>query len=207
MTRRNAFSATIPFGKYKEDFSLAPSFAVPRLVLQGSSYFSAPLATQLAISTTSVVPYSAFDADPVTFTGPTAFLDSATSTTGHWPVGAISGCAFSPDVPGNAAGAAPALNASKNNGHFILGQNFPNPHQGETTVPFTLYFAADVRLVLCDPQGRKVTSTLRKNLSAGRHTIKLNLLGLGLPAGEYSYQMEISTRHGVYQQHKTMQLV
>lgn len=119
----------------------------------------------------------------------------------------VSGCACSPDVPDNSSTSPLSLSAHDNSNHFVLGQNFPTAHRGETTVPFTLYYAADARLNLFDPQGRKVTSTIRRGLSAGRHVIKLNLRGLGLPAGEYTYQLQISTRYGVYQQLKTMKLL
>ena len=85
-----------------------------------------------------------------------------------------------------------------------LGQNYPNPHAGETTVPFTLTATADVRLVILDALGREVTSVLRKGRGTGPQSIALNLAGLGLPPGEYVYRVEATTRTGVYQQSRPM---
>ncbi|GAB3290219.1 hypothetical protein GCM10027511_02480 [Hymenobacter humi] len=89
-------------------------------------------------------------------------------------------------------------------GQFVLGQNYPNPYVGETTVPFTLTNTSDVRLDLFDLAGRKVAGIVRKNQGAGEHTIKLNLGGLGLPPGDYLYQLQVSNSRGVYRQSKLM---
>jgi hypothetical protein len=158
-----------------------------------------------AISPSLPAPFLAFDADPSTFTAPNTFPDSAVPAFSQWPFEAVSGCAYSPEVPTLAA-PSPLSADYLNSGHFSLGQNYPNSHQGETTVPFTLFYAADIHLELLDQKGRKVAGVLRQGASAGRHTIQLNLRGLGLPAGDYTYQMQISTRYGIYQQRKTMTL-
>ncbi|MFC6222731.1 T9SS type A sorting domain-containing protein [Hymenobacter artigasi] len=117
-----------------------------------------------------------------------------------------SGCAVSPDVfspgrhqPDDAPGKTCLADSI-----FVLGQNYPNPHKGETTVPFTLPTNADVRLDLLDHLGRKMASVVRKGRSAGVQNIKLNLAGLGLPAGNYIYQLQVSSRFGTYQQAKQM---
>ena len=89
-------------------------------------------------------------------------------------------------------------------GQFFLEQNYPNPFCGITTVPFVLAGFADVRLDVFDMLGRKVTGVVRNGLGPGPQSIKLNLAGLGLPTGEYSYQLQVSTRHGVYRQRKIM---
>ncbi|MDO7854128.1 T9SS type A sorting domain-containing protein [Hymenobacter convexus] len=118
-----------------------------------------------------------------------------------------SGCAVSPDVPAQAPANGAGLHEGytrENGGQFILDQNYPNPFVGATTVPFTLHTAADVRLDLFDMMGRKVAGVVRKGRSAGAQSIKLNLEGLGLSAGDYSYQLEVTTRHGVYRQRMLM---
>ncbi|ALW85199.1 hypothetical protein AUC43_08890 [Hymenobacter sedentarius] len=89
-------------------------------------------------------------------------------------------------------------------GQFVLGQNHPNPYWGETTVPFTLTNGGDVRLDLFDLAGRKVAGINRKGMRAGEHTIALNLSGLGLAAGQYVYQLQVTNSYGVYRQSKTM---
>ncbi|MBF9219761.1 T9SS type A sorting domain-containing protein [Hymenobacter ruricola] len=116
-----------------------------------------------------------------------------------------SGCAVSPDVPiSDTERLALRHSAHETGGQFILDQNYPNPFVGETTVPFTLATAADVRLDLFDMLGRKVAGVVRKGRGAGTQSIKLNLVGLGLAAGDYAYQLEVTNRHGVFRQRKLM---
>ena len=91
-----------------------------------------------------------------------------------------------------------------NGGQFTLGQNYPNPHSGETTVPFALSNRADVRLDINDLMGRKVAGVVRKGRGPGPQSIKLNLTGLGLPPGDYVYELQVVTRHGLYRQAKLM---
>lgn len=106
-----------------------------------------------------------------------------------------SGCAISPNVVPWHSQSASVVE---------LGQNFPNPHAGETTVPFRLTIPADVRLIILDALGRKVAGVSRKGSGPGVQHITLNLTGLGLPAGSYEYRLEASTRTGVFQQSKLM---
>ncbi len=61
-----------------------------------------------------------------------------------------------------------------------------------------------MRLDLFDPLGRKVAGILRTGLDPGPHRIHLNLFGLGLPAGDYSYQLQVASRYGTYRQRKVM---
>ncbi|MDO7844793.1 T9SS type A sorting domain-containing protein [Hymenobacter sp. M29] len=118
-----------------------------------------------------------------------------------------SGCAVSPDVPAHASATGLGVHdghTRENGGQFTLGQNYPNPFVRETTVPFTLNVAADVRLDLFDLMGRKMAGVVRKSRHAGAQSIKLNLDGMGLAAGDYTYQLEVTTRHGVYRQRMLM---
>lgn len=87
---------------------------------------------------------------------------------------------------------------------FVLGQNYPNPFAGETTVPFTLPNAAHVQLDIFDLLGRKVASVIRKNLLPGEHSINLNLSGLGLQTGNYVYQLDVLDAHGRHRRSKIM---
>ena len=89
---------------------------------------------------------------------------------------------------------------------LILGQNAPNPHDGETSVPFTLLYPADVRLEIFDLLGRKMAAVVRKGLGSGEHQINLNLRGLCLPFGEYPYHLQATTTHGVHSLNRTMTL-
>lgn len=94
-----------------------------------------------------------------------------------------------------------ALQASKS---FSLGQNFPDPFQGVTTIPFVLGVAASVRLHLFDPLGRKVAAVGHRNLAAGPQQIELNLHGLGLLTGAYTYELQVTNRYGTFRQQRGM---
>lgn len=119
-----------------------------------------------------------------------------------------SGCAVTPDVVPEPHGLTTIPGGSRvAGGYFLLGQNYPNPHHGETTVPFTLLATADIRLDLFDQLGRKMAGVVRKSRNAGAQTIKLNLTGLGLSAGDYIYRMQVSNRFGTYEQSKQMTIV
>ena len=87
---------------------------------------------------------------------------------------------------------------------FMLGQNHPDPHPFQTTIPFILANEAEVKLGIFDPAGRKVAGIVRKALKAGEHSIVLNLTGLGLHTGNYVYQLQVSDAQGVHQQQKVM---
>ncbi|MGY3089074.1 hypothetical protein ACVWYF_002114 [Hymenobacter sp. UYAg731] len=117
----------------------------------------------------------------------------------------VSGCAVSPNVVPGSRLLADAPGAQRlADSPFVLGQNYPNPHHGETTVPFTLPINADIHLDLFDCLGRKMAGVVRKGRIAGSQNIKLNLEGLGLPAGDYIYRLQVSNRFGIYQQSKQM---
>ncbi|WP_046243728.1 T9SS type A sorting domain-containing protein [Hymenobacter terrenus] len=118
----------------------------------------------------------------------------------------ISGCALTPDVvlPEQSKPVSVAVFNQVLGSPFSLEQNYPNPFVDETTVPFVLTTTADVRLNLFDRQGRKLASVIRKARRPGPQSITLNLHGLGLPPGDYTYQVQVMTKHGVFQQAKLM---
>ncbi|GAB3669347.1 hypothetical protein GCM10027594_34240 [Hymenobacter agri] len=90
---------------------------------------------------------------------------------------------------------------------LILSQNAPNPHEGETCIPFTLLYPADVRLEIFDLLGRKMAAVVRKGLSSGEHHIQLNLRGLCLPQGDYPYQLQAASGYGTHCLSRVMTLV
>lgn len=100
----------------------------------------------------------------------------------------------------------PARYADREAAPLILGQNAPNPHDGETYVPFTLLHAADVRLEIFDLLGRKMAAVVRKSLGSGEHRIQLNLRGLCLPLGEYPYVLQATSTHGLHSLSRIMTL-
>ncbi len=71
---------------------------------------------------------------------------------------------------------------------FALGQNFPNPFNPTTTIPFSLKTRCFVTLRLFDSLGREVATLLQGNLDAGRHTLTVD--ASTLPSGVYFYSLE-----------------
>lgn len=94
--------------------------------------------------------------------------------------------------------------APETGGQFVLGQNFPNPYVESTTVPFTLTNGGDVELALFDQVGRKVHTFSEQGLAAGDHSLVINPQKLGLAAGNYVYQLQVSNSHGEFRQCKMM---
>jgi len=88
--------------------------------------------------------------------------------------------------------------------NFSLGQNFPNPYEGETTVPITLNLPSDVTLHIYDLQGKKVATIEKTMLAAGEHLIPLDMKALGLSISNYVYQLEVKNSNGVYHDCKMM---
>ncbi len=57
---------------------------------------------------------------------------------------------------------------------FKIYQNFPNPFNPETEIPFDLENEEYVRLTVFDVQGRQVTNLLDEHIKAGRHSVVWN---------------------------------
>ncbi len=87
---------------------------------------------------------------------------------------------------------------------FELGQNYPNPYQGTTTIPVKLKQAADVKLELWDLSGRKLATIMEERRSSGEFVIEVNPEKLGLPNGNYIYQFSANTGSGTYRLPKMM---
>lgn len=80
--------------------------------------------------------------------------------------------------------------------HMVLGQNYPNPFAGSTTVPLTLLQAGDVRIELWDVQGKMVAAIEHHGLSAGDHALTVDLAALGVPNANYAYQVQVTNAEG-----------
>ncbi|GAA5029833.1 hypothetical protein GCM10011506_18410 [Marivirga lumbricoides] len=72
-----------------------------------------------------------------------------------------------------------------------LGQNFPNPVQDQTTIPFFLKNGGKTSIIIYDSTGKSVYSIMDKNFSAGNHKININLDQLD--RGIYYYQIKNGT--------------
>ena len=68
---------------------------------------------------------------------------------------------------------------------FALGSTYPNPFNGQATVPFSIDSDGQTRLILYDITGRNAVELLNGKLSAGSHTVSLNADQLGLVGGIY----------------------
>ncbi|MEZ4696561.1 MAG: T9SS type A sorting domain-containing protein [Rhodothermales bacterium] len=81
-------------------------------------------------------------------------------------------------------------------GRTELVQNYPNPFQQSTVVPFELEASGRVSLAVFDLLGRRVGTLADEVLGAGRHQRTADLDGL--PAGQYFVRLEsageVSTR-------------
>lgn len=69
-----------------------------------------------------------------------------------------------------------------------LGQNYPNPVNGLTTIPFFLKNGGETSLVIYDSLGRNVYSVTNETFSAGHNTINVSLEQL--ETGIYYYQIK-----------------
>ena len=79
-----------------------------------------------------------------------------------------------------------------------LQANFPNPFNPGTTIPFTLRYAAHVRITVFDAIGREVSRVLDADLGPGEHAAVFD--GSGRASGTYLCRMTavpLDAAHGV----------
>ena len=72
-----------------------------------------------------------------------------------------------------------------------LGDNYPNPFMGATTIPYTLHETADVLIELYDMLGRRVSMVVDQQQAAGRYSATVDLTGLA--GGMYLYRMQVGS--------------
>lgn len=73
---------------------------------------------------------------------------------------------------------------------FYLGQNYPNPFGGQTTIMYMTPTSTDVRISVTDMYGREVAVLVDGVVGAGSHTAKFD--ASQLPSGTYFYTMTAS---------------
>jgi hypothetical protein len=83
---------------------------------------------------------------------------------------------------------------------FSLSQNFPNPFNPSTTIPFALPKAAYVALKIFDVLGKEVATLVSQNLNAGYYSVVWHA---DVPSGTYIYRLHA----GEYVKSKKMVLV
>jgi hypothetical protein len=77
---------------------------------------------------------------------------------------------------------------------FFLEQNHPNPFNASTTIPFTIYKAGHVRMIIYNIRGQQVNMLCDKKLEAGKYTLHWDgrdHRGIVVPSGTYFYTMRL----------------
>lgn len=77
---------------------------------------------------------------------------------------------------------------------FSLGQNYPNPFDGSTTIEYTLQRPMRVELLISDVLGQVLARPLAADQNSGTHELQLNAEQLRLPAGTYNYTLKADGR-------------
>ncbi len=86
-------------------------------------------------------------------------------------------------------------NAGSGAKDFFLGQNFPNPFNPETTIPYSLPKDSHATLQVFDAAGRMVALLADEHQSAGRHVAAFQPGrngSAGLASGTYFYRLQYS---------------
>ncbi len=91
-------------------------------------------------------------------------------------------------------------------GQFKLGQNYPNPFEDMTTIPFTLTNPANVLIEIFDVNGKMLVEVVNERISSGKQTIAINKIinGVRLTAGAYVYQLTVENSGGTFRQSKML---
>ncbi len=88
--------------------------------------------------------------------------------------------------------------------NFVLGQNYPNPYQGATTIPFSLKTASKVQLGVYDLSGRRIAYFDQGRLQVGDYNIVFNVDDYNVGSANYVYQIEVSNENGIFKAYKLM---
>lgn len=167
------------------------------------SQFTYPVTEKNTIHTT-IAPYSTYGADPAVATTDNVFSDGTTGQVATLVNNTTSWDSYlEVTVPGT--GTVGIKNIDNiTGGQFELGQNFPNPHNGITTVPFSLKSNSEVSFGIYDLQGKRVAEVSPTKLEAGDHTMEINFENLNLSLGTYAYEITVKNSIGTYHQCKLM---
>lgn len=93
---------------------------------------------------------------------------------------------------------------------FILRQNYPNPFNPSTIIPYQLSEPADVTISIFDIRGAEVMRYRQSGVPAGSHRVQWdsrNSDGKQVPAGVYTYRLEVMTAAGIQSDVKKMILL
>lgn len=169
------------------------------------SQLSFPLAEKNAVYAANSGLYTK-GADPLTFSQDNIFSDGYAYQLGTLTPNAVTGgydSYLEVAIQGDGVSGLAELEP-ETGGQFKLKQNYPNPFAGETTIPFHLTQASNVRIQLYNLQGQKVAELRRDDLGKGDQEIVLNMAELDIPTATYAYQLEVENNAGVFRQAKLM---
>ena len=169
------------------------------------SQFAFPSAEKNALLT-SVAPYTTWGADPLDFTTDGIFSDGYTHQVSTLTFNSLTNeyeSFLEVGIVGDGTTAISQLEP-ETGGEFKLGQNFPNPFVGSTTIPFKLKNASDVLIELFENSGKKAATIIAKNMPSGEQSIKVDLAALGIASANYVYQITVENSNGVFRQCKMM---
>ncbi len=74
---------------------------------------------------------------------------------------------------------------------LILKQNYPNPFNPNTVITYTLFNDSDVRLIVYNNLGQKITTLVNEKQMKGDHQINFNAGLLNLCSGIYYYELNL----------------
>jgi protocatechuate 3,4-dioxygenase beta subunit len=145
-------------------------------------------------------------ADPLGYSQDNVFSDGYTLQLGTLtPNAATGGYDSYMEVTVQGSGTTGLGHIEKENAkQFSLRQNFPNPFEQITTIPFTLIKRANAKLILFDLQGRIVKTFTKENLGAGEYSFEIDFSANGIAKGNYGYQLEVTNADGTYRDCKLM---
>jgi hypothetical protein len=81
--------------------------------------------------------------------------------------------------------------------HIELGQNYPNPFTGSTTITYQLDESQDIRLDVFDLLGRRLKTLENGFVQAGNHQVVFD--ATSLPSGIYMYRLTTGENSSIRQ--------
>lgn len=168
------------------------------------SQLTFPIAAKNALYTANSAFYTK-GVDPQSITSDNIFSDGYALQLATLTQNAAGGYDTFLEVTVNGTGTTGIGHIEKENAkQFQLGQNFPNPLDYQTVIPFELINASDVKIDLYDLNGRNVATVLNKKMDRGEHQCPVNLKQLALPVANYAYQIEVTNNDGIFKDVKMM---
>lgn len=172
-------------------------------VLQATSQLSFPVALRDSIQAGS--DYSAHGADPLTPATDSVLKDGFDYQIADLTAKGDGTYDSYLEVAINGSGKTGLLELEpETGGQFKLGQNYPNPCQGSTIVPYELNENSAVELKLIDLNGREVKRLSVAEQSQGKHEFEIDFEQLSIPPASYIYVLTVINGNGSFTQGKML---